>query len=59
MPEILPMLTISRGRPIQNWTPFLRNHLAETAAIEFLTVPTVTFRTLSVFVVLSLDRRCN
>ena len=46
-----------RGRPTQNWKTFLRNHLAETAAIDFLTVPTVTFRTPYVFVVLSLDRR--
>ena len=46
-----------RGRPTQNWTTFLRNHLGEIAAIDFLTVPTVTFRTLYVFVVLSLDRR--
>jgi len=43
--------------PTQNWKTFLRNHLAETAAIDFLTVPTVTFRRLYVFVVLSLDRR--
>jgi putative transposase len=46
-----------RGRSTQNWKTFLRNHLAETAAIDFLTVPTVTFLTLYVFVVLSLDRR--
>ena len=46
-----------RGRPTQNWKTFLKNHLADTAAIDFLTVPTVTFRTLYVFVVLSLDRR--
>jgi len=46
-----------RGRPTQNWTTFLRNHLGEIAAIDFLTVPTVMFRTLYVFVVLSLDRR--
>jgi len=46
-----------RGWPTQNWKTFLRNHLAETAAIDFLTVPTVTFRSLYVFVVLSLDRR--
>lgn len=46
-----------RGRPTQNWKTFLRNHLTETAAIDFLTVPTATFRTLYVFVVLSLDRR--
>lgn len=46
-----------RGRPTQNWKTFIRNHLAETVAIDFLTVPTVTFSTLYVFVVLSLDRR--
>ncbi len=45
------------GRPTQNWKTFLQNHLHETAAIDFLTVPTVTFRTLYIFVVLSLDRR--
>jgi len=46
-----------RGRPTQTWKTFLRNHLDETAAVDFLTVPTVWFKTLSVFVVLSLDRR--
>jgi hypothetical protein len=33
-------------------------HLAGTIAIDFLTVPTVTFNILYVFFVLSLDRRC-
>ena len=46
-----------KGRPNQNWKTFLQNHLGEIAAIDFLTVPTVTFKTLYVFVVLSLDRR--
>ena len=46
-----------RGRPTQNWKTFVRNHIGETAAIDFLTVPTIMFRTLYVFVVLSLDRR--
>ena len=32
-------------------------HLAGTIAIDFLTVPTATFRTLYVFIVLSLERR--
>jgi hypothetical protein len=32
-------------------------HLAGTLAIDFLTVPTATFRTLYVFIVLSLERR--
>ena len=46
-----------RGRPTQNWKAFLDNHLGEIAAIDFLTVPTVTFKNLYVFLVLSLDRR--
>jgi transposase InsO family protein len=36
---------------------FIRQHLAGTIAVGFLTVPTATFRTLYVFVVLSLERR--
>jgi hypothetical protein len=36
---------------------FLTNHLAQTAAIDFFTVPTATFRVLVVFVVLAHERR--
>lgn len=43
--------------PSPTWKTFLRNHLSETAAIDFFVVPTATFRVLYVFVVLSLDRR--
>jgi transposase InsO family protein len=43
--------------PSQSWRTFVRNHLHEIAAIDFFTVPTVTFRTFYVFIVLSLDRR--
>ena len=39
------------------WGTFLRMHLPGTLAIDFLTVPTVTFNVLYVFFVLSLDRR--
>ncbi len=46
-----------RGRPTQNWKTFLRNHLHETAAIDFLAIPTIFFKNIYVFVVLSLDRR--
>lgn len=45
------------GPPSQSWRTFVRNHLAEIVAIDFCTVPTASFRTLYVFVVLSLDRR--
>ena len=43
--------------PSQTWQTFIRNHMAEIAAIDFFTVPTATFRTIYVFLVLSLDRR--
>ena len=39
------------------WTTFLRNHLDSIVSIDFLTVPTVTFQILYVFIVLSHCRR--
>ncbi len=45
------------GPPSQTWHTFIRNHMSEIAAVDFFTVHTVTFRTLYVFLVLSLDRR--
>jgi transposase InsO family protein len=44
-------------RPSQTWGTFIRNHLEGTLAVDFFTVPTVTFDILYVFVVLSLERR--
>jgi transposase InsO family protein len=46
-----------RKPPSQTWRAFLTNHLAQTAAIDFFTVPTAIFRVLFVFVVLSHARR--
>jgi hypothetical protein len=46
-----------RKPPSQTWRTFLTNHLAQTAAIDFFTVPTATFRVLFVFVVLAQERR--
>ncbi len=43
--------------PSQPWTTFLRNHMDVTAACDFFTVPTATFKVLYVFVVLSHARR--
>ena len=47
----------------QTWTTFLRNHLGQMVSVDFLTVPTLNFRILYVFVVLSHARRqilhCN
>jgi putative transposase len=41
----------------QKWRTFLKNHLPSTAAIDFFTIPTATFRVLYGFVVLDLARR--
>jgi hypothetical protein len=43
--------------PSQTWRTFLKNHMTNTVSIDFFTVPTVTFRILFVFVVLSHSRR--
>jgi len=46
------------GRPPSTtWQTFVRAHLPGTIAIDFPVVPTVTFRLLYVFFVLSLERR--
>ena len=44
-------------QPSPTWRSFIRNHFSEIAAVDFFTVPTMTFKTFYVFVVLSLDRR--
>ena len=44
-------------QPSATWNTFLRNHLHETVAMDFFTVPTATFRLLYCFVVLHHDRR--
>jgi len=41
----------------QSWRTFLHNHMNTTVACDFFTVPTLFFRTLYCFVVLSHDRR--
>ena len=46
-----------RQPPSTTWRAFVRAHLAGTIAIDFLVVPTVTFKLLYVFFVLSLKRR--
>jgi putative transposase len=43
--------------PSQTWRTFLENHCKELVSIDFFTVPTLTFRILYVFLVLSHDRR--
>jgi transposase InsO family protein len=43
--------------PSQSWRAFLDNHVQDLVSIDFLTVPTATFRVLFVFIVFSHDRR--
>ncbi len=43
--------------PSQTWRTFLENHAKEIIALDFFTVPTVTFRILFVLIILSYDRR--
>lgn len=44
-------------KPAKGWLTFLRNHREAIAAMDFFTVPTVTFRLLYCFFVISHDRR--
>jgi len=46
-----------RKPPSQTWRTFLENHVKQLVAIDFLVVPTVSFRLLFVFVVLGHHRR--
>ena len=46
-----------RGPPSQNWRAFLQNHSKELISLDFLTVPTASFKVLFVLVILSNDRR--
>jgi hypothetical protein len=43
--------------PSQAWRTFLENHVKEMASVDFLVVPTISFRVLFVFLVLAHDRR--
>lgn len=46
-----------RKPPSQTWLAFLRNHMKQTVAIDFFIVPTIGFRLLYLFIILSHDRR--
>ena len=47
----------NRKPPSQNWRTFLKNHMQSLVSADFFVVPTITFRLLFVFVILSHDRR--
>jgi putative transposase len=46
-----------RKPPSQTWRTFLKNHVGMLASMDFFVVPTVTFRWLYVFIVLTHARR--
>jgi len=46
-----------RGRPLQTWKTFLRNHVDGIASIDFFVVPTIAFEQLFAFLVLGHGRR--
>jgi hypothetical protein len=46
-----------RGPPSPTWRAFLRERASEILACDFFTIPTVTFRSLTGFVVMELGRR--
>ena len=54
---------VRRGDPERRWLAFLQNHREVIAAMDFFTVPTVTFRVLYCFFVIEHERRkilhCN
>jgi transposase InsO family protein len=43
--------------PSQTWRTFLENHFKNMVSVDFLTVPTIRFQVLYVFLVLAHDRR--
>ncbi len=45
------------GPSSQTWQTFILDHMSEMVAIDFFTVHTATFKTIYVFVILSLQRR--
>lgn len=46
-----------RKPPSQTWRTFIRNHMHESIAVDFMVVPTIRFALLYVFVVLDHGRR--
>ncbi len=46
-----------RKSPSQTWRTFPENHVSQLVSIDFFTVPTISFNLLSVFLVLTHDRR--
>src|SRR5436190_20609549 len=46
-----------RRPPSQTWKTFLANHVKSMVSVDFVTVPTIRFQVMYVFLVLAHDRR--
>jgi hypothetical protein len=55
--KYLPKPTRDTGKSSQKWKTFLANHMDSTWAMDFAVVPTLTFRWLYVFIIVSHERR--
>ncbi len=55
--KYLPEPTRDRSKSSQTWKTFIASHMDVTWAIDFFVVPTLTFRLLYVFTVVSHERR--
>jgi len=51
------MVRHRRSHLHKTWRTFLKNHMQDLVSADFFVVPTITFRLLFVFVILSHDRR--
>ena len=56
-PTVAKYMVRHRKPPSQTWRTFLENHTKELVSADFFVVPTVFFRVLFVFVIISHDRR--
>jgi len=55
-PTVAKYMVRHRKPPSQTWRTFLANHVHDLVSVDFFTVPTVTFRVLFGFIVLSHHR---
>lgn len=55
--KYLPKPTRDTSKSVQTWKTFLVNHMDATWSMDFAVVPTLTFRLLYVFIVVSHERR--
>ncbi|MEN6358313.1 MAG: integrase core domain-containing protein [Armatimonadota bacterium] len=55
--KYLPKPTRDSGKSSQTWKTFIANHMDVTWAMDFFVVPTLTFRLIYVFIIVSHERR--